>query len=89
MGKLLYNFNPINSQIIQNFDMDLHAPLLNDNLISLAPHMEKSLKYDETNDIGKLPLRSILKQNNHDSLVGKQKLGFNVNTVNLWKKIWS
>ena len=85
-GKLLYNFNPINSQIIQNFDMDLHAPLLNDNLISLAPHMEKSLKYDETNDIGKLPLRSILKQNNHDSLVGKQKLGFNVNTVNLWKK---
>ena len=46
-GKLLYNFNPINSQIIQNFDMDLHAPLLNDNLISLAPHMEKSSKYDE------------------------------------------
>ena len=85
-GKLLYNFNPINSQIIQSFDMDLHTPLLNDNLISLAPHMEKSSKYDETNDIGKLPLRSILKQNNHDSLVDKQKLGFNVNTVNLWKK---
>jgi asparagine synthetase B (glutamine-hydrolysing) len=66
--------------------MDLHTPLLNDNLISLAPHMEKSSKYDEINDIGKLPLRSILKQNNHDSLVGKQKLGFNVNTLNLWKK---
>ena len=44
-----------------------------------------SEKYDQTRSIGKLPLRSILKQNGHDSLVGKQKLGFNVNTINLWK----
>ena len=42
-------------------------------------------KYNETNDIGKLPLRGILEKNGHDLLVGKQKLGFNVNTINLWK----
>ena len=85
-GKLLYNFNPINSNIIQNFDMKLLTPILNDELISISSHIEKSQKYDESNNLGKLPLRTILKQNRHDSLVGQQKLGFNVNTINLWKK---
>ena len=84
-GKLLYNFNPINSRIIKGFDMELLTPILNDELISSAPHMKKSSKYDEINDVGKLPLREILEKNGHDSLVGKQKLGFNVNTINLWK----
>ena len=84
-GKLLYNFNPINSKIIEGFDMELLTPILNDELISSAPHMKKSSKYDEINDVGKLPLREILEKNGHDSLVGKQKLGFNVNTINLWE----
>ena len=51
----------------------------------MAPHIKKSQKYDETSDLGKLPLRAILKQNGHESLIGKQKLGFNVNPINLWK----
>ena len=85
-GKLLYNFNPINTQVIKKFNMELFTPLLNNHLLESAPHMKKSLKYDVTNDIGKLPLRNILKKNGHDVLVGKQKLGFNVNTLNLWKK---
>ncbi len=83
-GKLLYNFNPINTRIIEEFDMELLTPILNDELISSAPHMKKSSKYNEIKDIGKLPLRDILKKNGHDLLVGKQKLGFNVNTINLW-----
>jgi asparagine synthase (glutamine-hydrolysing) len=37
------------------------------------------------NEIGKLPLRAILEKNNIASLVTKEKLGFNVNTINLWK----
>ena len=28
-----------------------------------------------------------LKKNGHDLLVGKQKLGFNVNTTNLWRSV--
>ena len=86
-GKLLYNFNPVNSNIIQNFDMKLLTPILNDELISISSHIEKSQKYDESNNLGKLPLRTILKQNKYHSLVGQQKLGFNVNTLNLWKSI--
>ena len=84
-GKLLYNFNPVNSRIVNNFDMEMLAPILNDKLLSTAPHMPTKYKYDKSANIGKLPLRTILKQNGHDSLVTKQKLGFNVNTINLWK----
>ena len=84
-GKLLYNFNPVNSRIVNNFGMEMLAPILNDKLLSTAPHMPTKYKYNESANIGKLPLRAILKQNGHDSLVTKQKLGFNVNTINLWK----
>ena len=84
-GKLLYNFNPINNSVIRNFDMQLLTPILNDQLLSSTSHIKQSEKYDEINNVGKLPLRKILKQNGHDSLVSKEKLGFNVNTINLWK----
>jgi len=84
-GKLLYNFNPINSRIIDSLEMTLLTPILNEELILSAPHFPVEYKYDKTMNIGKLPLRSILKKNGHDSLVSSEKLGFNVNTINLWK----
>jgi len=84
-GKLLYNFNPVNSRIINSLEMNLLTPILNDYLISSAPHIPSKYKYDEITNVGKLPLRSILKKNGHDSLVSSEKLGFNVNTINLWK----
>ena len=84
-GKLLYNFNPINTRIINNFNMEMLAPILNDELISFSTHIPSPFKYDENNNIGKLPLRTILEKNGYDSLITKQKLGFNVNTLNLWK----
>ncbi len=85
-GKLLYNFNPINTRIINFFEMNLLTPLLNDELISSATHIPSVQKYDEQSDIGKLPLRELLEKHDASSLVGKQKLGFNVNTLNLWKE---
>jgi asparagine synthase (glutamine-hydrolysing) len=83
-GKLLYNFNPINLRIAKSFDVHVMAPLLNDDLISYGLKIPKKYKYDENNNIGKLPLRTLLKQNDADSLISKEKLGFNVNTINLW-----
>ena len=83
-GKLLYNFNPVNSRIINSLEMNLLTPILNDDLILSAPHIPSKYKYDEITNVGKLPLRSILKKNGHDSLVSSEKLGFNVNTINLW-----
>ena len=50
-GKLLYNFNPINTNIIENFNMNLLTPILNDDLLSMAPHLTHSEKYDSINII--------------------------------------
>ena len=83
-GKLLYNFNPINSRITDHFKMNQLAPLLNNELLTTATHIPTKYKYDVNNEIGKLPLRTILEKNNAASLITKEKLGFNVNTLNLW-----
>ena len=84
-GKLLYNFNPINSKICNHFGVEVIAPMLSEKIISYGLSIPWNLKYDEINGIGKLPLRILLKENNAINLVSKQKLGFNVNTINLWK----
>ena len=85
-GKLLYNFNPINTRIIEHFEMSLLTPILSEKLISHASHIPTQNKYDEQNNVGKMPLRELLESNNASYLVGKEKLGFNVNTINLWNK---
>jgi len=84
-GKLLYNFNPINSRIVKNFDVHVIAPLLNENLISYGLKIPSKFKYNQTKNIGKLPLRELLAKHKADSLISKEKLGFNVNTISLWK----
>jgi len=83
-GKLLYNFNPVNSSIAKSFDIKLLTPLLNNNLISYGLSIPNKFKYDAIQNIGKLPLRDLLVKNKADSLISKEKLGFNVNTTNLW-----
>ena len=84
-GKLLYNFSPVNSRIAKNYNVEVLAPLLHENLISYGIKIPSKYKYDEDTNIGKLPLRNLLQKYNADSLVSKEKLGFNVNTTNLWK----
>ncbi len=84
-GKLLYNFNPINSRINDYFKMNQLTPLLNNELLATATHIPTKYKYDADNNIGKLPLRTILEKNNAASLITKEKLGFNANTISLWK----
>ena len=84
-GKLLYNFNPINSRLADYFKMNSLTPLLNNKLLATSPHIATKYKYDMDNEVGKLPLRDILARNNAESLITKEKLGFSVNTINLWK----
>ena len=79
------HFNPINSRITDHFKINQLAPLLNNELLTTATHIPTKYKYDTYNEIGKLPLRAILEKHNVASLVTKEKLGFNVNTINLWK----
>ena len=84
-GKLLYNFNPINTKILNHFDVKSISPLLSDDMISHAFSIPFQYKYDKAKEIGKLPLRKILSRYHIDRLISNEKLGFNVNTVNLWK----
>lgn len=83
-GKLLYNFSPNNEKILNYFKLQSITPLLGSDLISYATHLPHIYKYDSKLNIGKLPLRSLLDKFNISSLVSNQKLGFSVNTVNLW-----
>jgi len=84
-GKLLYNFNPVNTSIAKSFDIKLLTPLLNNDLISYGLSISNEHKYNLSQNTGKLPLRKLLVKNEADSLISKEKLGFNVNTINLWK----
>ena len=86
-GKLLYNFSIVNNRINQNFRLKSVAPLLNPELISYATHLSPELKYDSQKNIGKLPLRKLLLKHKCDSFISKEKLGFSVNTINLWNSI--
>lgn len=83
-GKLLYNFSPNNQKIANYFNLESLTPILNPDLISYATHLHHTHKYDSKLNIGKLPLRNLLHKLNTSSLVSNQKLGFSINTINLW-----
>jgi len=86
-GKLLYNFSIIGNKINQFFNIKPITPLLEPELISYASHMSPELKYNLHENMGKLPLRKLLTKYRCDSLISKEKLGFSVNTINLWNSI--
>ncbi len=84
-GKLLYNFSPVNTQILNHFRVEGISPLLSDDIIVSATRISNMRKYDQNKNLGKLPLRELLKKYNAISFVPDQKLGFNVDTKNLWE----
>lgn len=84
-GKLLYNFLPVNTALHDHFGLTAIAPILSKEMIPYATHIPSSLKYDPATDIGKLLLRKLLSRYKTDGLISKTKLGFNVDTINLWK----
>ena len=84
-GKLLYNFAPINSRINDYYGITSITPILSNGMINYATHISSEQKYDFNNDIGKIPLRKILSKYKMDSYITDKKLGFSVNTINLWK----
>ena len=84
-GKLMNNFSPINNKINNYFELTSITPLISSELISYATTLDPNQKYSNIENIGKLPLQQLLKKYNLDSLILKEKQGFSVNTLNLWK----
>ena len=90
-GKLSYNFSIIGNKINQFFNLKPITPILNSKLISYSSQIHPNLKYNLLNNSGKIPLRKLLTKlltkYESDSLISKEKLGFSVNTINLWNSI--
>ena len=84
-GKLLYNFSLVNNLLAKNFNLLSVTPILSSKMIQKSVKMPLEKKYDLSSNIGKLPLRKILKTFNVEKLTLKQKQGFSVNTKNLWE----
>ena len=83
-GKLSYNFSLVNSSLHNSFGLESVTPLLSEELISYIVPFSTQFKYDAKNNVGKLLLRKFLVKYGADHLVSEEKLGFNVNTINLW-----
>ena len=84
-GKLLHNFSIVNDKLTKNYDIVPIKPMLSSDIIYKSMKIPVEEKYDSTSNTGKLPLRKILKYFGIEDLILKQKLGFSVNTENLWK----
>lgn len=84
-GKLLYNFAIVNTRMHRHFDIHNITPILSTKMIAYSSHLHADQKYDRNTNLGKIPLRRIIKKFGTEQFVSDEKLGFSVNTVNLWK----
>ncbi|MBM3911346.1 MAG: asparagine synthase [Thaumarchaeota archaeon] len=84
-GKLLYNFSIVNTKIHQHFEINNIAPILSKGLIDYSTRLSANQKYDRTSNLGKIPLRQLLKKFGTDHFISAEKYGFSVNTLSLWK----
>jgi asparagine synthase (glutamine-hydrolysing) len=84
-GKLLYNFSIVNNKLAKSYGVIPVTPMLSSNFIYKSMKISSEEKYNSNLNVGKLPLRKILKKFGIEDLILKPKLGFSVNTENLWK----
>jgi asparagine synthase (glutamine-hydrolysing) len=83
-GKLIYDWIPTNAKLSKYFETRMSSPFLTESLIEYAPHIPVQQKYNLETQQGKLVLRSILERYGILNHVGKKKLGFGMDLVNLW-----
>jgi asparagine synthase (glutamine-hydrolysing) len=86
-GKLLHNFIPNNTKLKNYFNIKYLTPYLSKELISMSNNIPSELKYNQIQNEGKIILKKILKKYQINNLVKKEKQGFSVDTVNLWKQV--
>ena len=83
-GKLMHNFVPNYKKFYDFFQISYVSPFLDKSVIEHGLHLHPEEKYDSSNNIGKLPLRSLLSKDVYSLLFPKLKQGFAVNTSSLW-----
>jgi len=85
-GKLLYDFSSTTDAYSRYFDLNIVAPMLEPEVLHIATHIPNSLKYDPTNDLGKIILRQILLENEGYTPATKSKIGWGMNIIEMWDK---
>ena len=83
-GKLMHNFVPNYKKFYDFFQISYVSPFLDKSVIEHGLHLHPTEKYDSSNNIGKLPLRSLLSKDVYSLLFPKLKQGFVVNASSLW-----
>ncbi len=84
-GKLLHDWIPTNDNFGEHLGIEINSLFLNPRLITLATSLPWHVKYDYSENMGKLPILSLLKKNSgFDKFEGVKK-GFSLNLLNLWK----
>lgn len=83
-GKLLYDFSRTADAYSKHFDLNIVAPMLEPEVLFIATHIPNSLKYDPTNNLGKIILRQILLENSGYTPATKSKIGWGMNIVEMW-----
>jgi hypothetical protein len=58
--------------------------MLEPEVLFIATHIPNSLKYDSTNNLGKIILRQILLENSGYTPATKSKIGWGMNIVEMW-----
>lgn len=82
MGKLMFDWMPSYSKIYHHLNLEGFSPMLDSNLIKYSTSIPIKNKYDEKRNIGKLILRTILKEKKIH--VDPLKKGFTPNFPLFW-----
>jgi len=85
-GKLLHDFVPTNEKFFRHFNIKGKAPLLDDEIVKLSIKIPPELKYNYRNNVGKIPLRSILTRNSNQKFIENEKIGYGMDLNALWSK---
>jgi asparagine synthase (glutamine-hydrolysing) len=86
-GKLLHDFAPTNDKYFRFFKLQGFSPLLDNDVVEVGFDMPSEMKYSMEYNVGKLPLREILKIYSQDSdRKMNVKVGYGMDLVSLWNK---
>lgn len=84
-GKLMHDFAPTNDKYFRFFKLQGFSPLLDNDVVEVGFDMPSEMKYSMEYNVGKLPLREILRIYAQDSdRKMNVKVGYGMDLLSLW-----
>lgn len=84
-GKLMHDFAPTNDKYFRFFKLQGFSPLLDNDVVEVGFDMPSEMKYSMEYNVGKLPLREILRIYSQDSdRKMNVKVGYGMDLLSLW-----